>query len=302
MTAEGPVEIRARRGVLIASGGFEGNAALRATHGVPGDAAWSMAPRGTNTGEPIAAAVGDRRRDRSARPGLVLPRAAAARRRRLVHPRLPRRPDGGRDRPPLRQRVPALRPVRSRDGEGCRADPVVVRLRHPRGRPAAGDLDARGRPGRAPRGTAPGCRRTTVAELAEAMGVPADALVETVERFNGFAAAGADDDFGRGDDEYDTFFAGGGGPNTALLPLAQAPFFAARFVLVRPRHQGRPGHRRRRPRAARGRLADRRPLRHQQLAANWPARSTPAPASRSARRWCSPRSPSTTSWREKTTA
>jgi 3-oxosteroid 1-dehydrogenase len=67
--------------------------------------------------------------------------------------------------------------------------------------------------------------------LADAMGVPADALVETVERFNGFAAAGSDDDFGRGNDEYDTFFAGGGGPETVLLPLSQAPYFAATFVL-----------------------------------------------------------------------
>ena len=54
MTPEGPIEIRARRGVLVAAGGFEGNAALRAEHGVPGDVAWTMAPAGTNTGEPIA--------------------------------------------------------------------------------------------------------------------------------------------------------------------------------------------------------------------------------------------------------
>ena len=71
----------------------------------------------------------------------------------------------------------------------------------------------------------------TIDGLASAMDVPADALVETVERFNGFAAAGSDDDFGRGNDEYDTFFAGGGGPETVLLPLAQAPYFAAKFVL-----------------------------------------------------------------------
>jgi len=56
-TADGTVEIRARRGVLVAAGGFEHNPAWRKEYGVPGDAAWSMAPRGTNTGEPIAAAV-----------------------------------------------------------------------------------------------------------------------------------------------------------------------------------------------------------------------------------------------------
>src|SRR3954452_21120699 len=57
MTPEGPVPLRARRGVLLAAGGFEGNAEERAAHGVPGDVAWTMAPRGTNTGEPIAAGV-----------------------------------------------------------------------------------------------------------------------------------------------------------------------------------------------------------------------------------------------------
>jgi 3-oxosteroid 1-dehydrogenase len=71
----------------------------------------------------------------------------------------------------------------------------------------------------------------TVEELAVAIGVPADALAATTERFNGFGVTGKDEDFGRGEDEYDTFFAGGEGPNKALTPLDQAPFYAARFVL-----------------------------------------------------------------------
>ena len=152
MTPEGPLEIRARRGVLIAAGGFEGNQALRDKHGVPGDVAWTMAPPGTNTGEPIEAAIAIGAAIGLQRGRLVLPRPGAPRRRRLVHARLPQRLDGRRDRQPLRQRVPALRPVRPRDGQGARTDPVVVRLRLPRGRPPAGDRDARGRPGRPPRG------------------------------------------------------------------------------------------------------------------------------------------------------
>jgi 3-oxosteroid 1-dehydrogenase len=64
------------------------------------------------------------------------------------------------------------------------------------------------------------------------MGVPPSALAATVERFNGFAAGGVDDDFGRGSDEYDRFFAAGGdGPNPALVALDQPPFHAARLVL-----------------------------------------------------------------------
>ncbi len=37
----------------------------------------------------------------------------------------------------------------------------------------------------------------------------ADALTATVERFNGFAANGVDDDFHRGEDPYDRYFSGG---------------------------------------------------------------------------------------------
>jgi 3-oxosteroid 1-dehydrogenase len=71
----------------------------------------------------------------------------------------------------------------------------------------------------------------SLTELAGLIGVPADALTATVERFNGFAQTGVDEDFGRGGDEYDTFFTGGDGPNKALVPLDQPPYYAARFVL-----------------------------------------------------------------------
>jgi 3-oxosteroid 1-dehydrogenase len=74
-------------------------------------------------------------------------------------------------------------------------------------------------------------RADSLEELAALAGLPAEALVATVARYNGFCAAGIDDDFGRGADEYDTFFTGGTGPNRALSPVAQPPYLAARFVL-----------------------------------------------------------------------
>ena len=75
MTPEGPIEIRARRGVLVAAGGFEGNAALRA-------AARRARRRRLDdgTGAAPTPASRSRRRSRSAPPTdyqrgrLVLPR------------------------------------------------------------------------------------------------------------------------------------------------------------------------------------------------------------------------------------
>jgi len=75
----------------------------------------------------------------------------------------------------------------------------------------------------------------TLDELAGAIGVPADALAATVEEFNGYAAAGSDPAFGRGEAPYDRFFAdprAGGGPNPVLVPIETGPFTAVRIVLA----------------------------------------------------------------------
>ncbi|MDE0778462.1 MAG: FAD-binding protein, partial [Nocardioides sp.] len=74
-------------------------------------------------------------------------------------------------------------------------------------------------------------RSDTLAGLASATGLPAAALEASVQRYNGFCVTGVDEDFGRGDDEYDTFFTGGEGPNKALTPVDAPPYYAARFVL-----------------------------------------------------------------------
>ncbi len=71
----------------------------------------------------------------------------------------------------------------------------------------------------------------TLAELAAACGLPADALVATTEKFNGFARAGNDEEFGRGASAYDRFLGDyTHGPNDALGTVEEGPFFAVQIV------------------------------------------------------------------------
>lgn len=67
----------------------------------------------------------------------------------------------------------------------------------------------------------------TIAELAAQIDVPADNLQATIERFNGFAYKGEDEDFGRGSKAYDLVFADPShGPNPGLGAIERPPFYA----------------------------------------------------------------------------
>jgi 3-oxosteroid 1-dehydrogenase len=74
-------------------------------------------------------------------------------------------------------------------------------------------------------------RAPTVAELAEQIAVPADTLRHTLTRFNGFAQTGRDDDFQRGDSVYDRYYGDPRNrPNPCLGPVDEPPFYAIRVV------------------------------------------------------------------------
>jgi 3-oxosteroid 1-dehydrogenase len=74
-------------------------------------------------------------------------------------------------------------------------------------------------------------RAPTLTELAEQVGVDPEGLSKTVTRFNEFAEAGRDEDFRRGDSAYDRYYGDPRcRPNPNLAPLAQAPFYAVKIV------------------------------------------------------------------------
>ena len=71
----------------------------------------------------------------------------------------------------------------------------------------------------------------TLAELAALIDVPAEALEKTAARFNGFAATGRDEDFNRGVSGYDHYYGDPTNkPNPSLGPVAKAPFYAVKMV------------------------------------------------------------------------
>jgi 3-oxosteroid 1-dehydrogenase len=229
-TPEGRVTVRAGRGVLLGSGGFERNQELREKFGVPGQAAHSMAPRETNTGEALLAGIAaggatGHLQEAWFCPALLEPDGSAgfligfrggvivdAKGRRFGNESLPYDRFG---REMAKAAPEAWWVFDNREGgrtPGIRCVPGSRRQDY---------LDG-------------GCWVTaeSVAELADLMGVPAGALEETVERWNGFAAAGVDEDHHRGEDEFDRRWAfPNDQPNPCLVPIDQGPFFAAKVVL-----------------------------------------------------------------------
>jgi 3-oxosteroid 1-dehydrogenase len=67
----------------------------------------------------------------------------------------------------------------------------------------------------------------TLAQLAEKIQVPAEALARSVASINAFSTTGQDPEFGRGGNAYDRFFGDPSvKPNPSLAPIETAPFYA----------------------------------------------------------------------------
>ena len=226
------VRVGTRRGVVLASGGFEQNAAMRGEYGVPGSATDTMGgPGSTGHAHRAAIAAGadvDLMDQAWWSPGMTHPDGRSAfalwftggifvnqQGRRFVNESAPYDRIG---RDIIRQMqdgsttLPFWMVYDDRDGEVPPVKATNVSMVEPARYREAGLWHS----------------ADTLAELAETIGVPASELEATVERYNKLVATGVDDDFGRGGEAYDRAFSGGESP---MVPIDTPPYHAAAFGL-----------------------------------------------------------------------
>ncbi|WP_158882862.1 3-oxosteroid 1-dehydrogenase [Amycolatopsis anabasis] len=232
------VVLRARRGVVLASGGFEQNEEMRTKYQrAPIGVEWTVGAKantgdGINAGLKLGAAV-DLMDDAWWGPSIPLtggPWFALAERSRpgcvLINDRGERF---------VNESAPYVEAVHAMYGEGDGPGRNI---------PTWLVFDQRYRnrymfTGLGPRQPLPGrwfkagiaAKAGTLDELAERIGVPAAGLRATIERFNGFARGGVDEDFHRGESAYDHYYGDPRNrPNPSLGPLEVAPYYAIKVV------------------------------------------------------------------------
>ncbi|GAA5169415.1 3-oxosteroid 1-dehydrogenase [Pseudonocardia eucalypti] len=230
--------LRARRGVILASGGFEHNAEMRAQYQrAPIGTAWTTGAR-ENTGDGIVAGqrVGGALglmddawwgpsipltggpyfclAERTL-PGCIMVNGAA---RRFVN-----------------EAVPYVDAVHAMyDGHATGTDHIPAWLiadqRYRNRYPFAGLSPRQPFPGRWHKAGAV-FTADTLDELATKIGLPGEALQATINQFNQYARNGRDEDFHRGDSAYDRYYGDPKcRPNPCLAPLEVGPFHAVRIV------------------------------------------------------------------------
>ncbi|GAC70355.1 FAD-dependent oxidoreductase [Gordonia soli] len=253
-TPQGPVRFRAERGVLLAAGGFEHNAELRVKYGaIPSTGDWSDGVD-SNVGDALVAgiAVGAETElldEAWYVPGVVQPDGKPifnhatrggiwvnAAGERFTNETAPYDQAGHAIRDGERDTEVQHAPTHwifdqkqlSRDGFGAKSPDTP--------------LD--------PEWFTSGALRKadTLEELAEIIGVPAEALRVSVEKFNGYVATGVDEEFHRGESAWDQmcqFIVGypalpeqnyivpiePEGPNPLLVSIDSPPYYAATLLL-----------------------------------------------------------------------
>jgi len=232
------VVIRARRGVILGSGGFEKNDALREKFlPSPTEAGWSTgAAANTGAGIEAGVAVGaatDLMDDAWWGPTIPLPSGPWF---CLAERNLPGsiivNSAGQRFMNEALPYVEATHAIYEGEATGVPHVPawLVMDQRYRNRYLFAGLSPRQPFPGRWYKfGTVR--KADSLATLAAEIEVPADALEETIRRFNGFAESGVDEDFHRGESAYDRYYADPRvKPNPSLHSIDQGPFYAVKIV------------------------------------------------------------------------
>ncbi|WP_321957610.1 FAD-dependent oxidoreductase [Paraburkholderia bannensis] len=237
-----PLRVLARRGVILAAGGFERNQALRERYlPQPSNAHWSATPP-NNTGDAIMAGeraggalalmehvwgaptlrVAQEEKQRALfvernLPGCVIVNGLG---RRFVN-----------EAAPYSEFVPAMYRDHAKTGACLPAWMIFdarFRKRYPCGpiMPASMMPDAR-----IPESFRSLLYRAdSLDALAAQIGVNAAGLHETVTQMNAYAASGVDEAFGKGGNVFDTYYGDPAvQPNPCLAPIGEAPFYAVRI-------------------------------------------------------------------------
>lgn len=234
--------LQARKGVILGAGGFEQNQALRDKYlPQPTQVAWSATPAGANTGAALEAAqalgaatdlmewgwwapsllVPGEDRARGVFAERAFPGAIVVNRqgRRFVNEAAPylefvdamyrdHRATGG-------QSIPGWAIFDSKFRFNYAMGPLMPAQIMPDSRLRKAWLNS------------VYYKADSLDELAGQIGVDAAGLRATVERVNGFARSGTDEDFDRGGNVFDRYYGDSNvSPNPCLAPLEKGPFYA----------------------------------------------------------------------------
>jgi 3-oxosteroid 1-dehydrogenase len=246
-----PLHIMARRGVILAAGGFEHSQKLRDRHfAVPTSTTWSLTPQGGNTGNALEAgmAVGAATEfldccwwaPSMQLPSIENPNIDVTHQMFFDH----RHPNS----------ICVNRLGKRFVNESCSYDRFGIAMIADQRETGANVpcwmiFDAQYRSKYTAGGLMPTMampdrkippewwdtyiyRADTISGLADRIGVDASTLCITVEAMNGYARNGVDPEFNRGGDDYDRFFGDARvGPNPCMGPIEKAPFYALRIDL-----------------------------------------------------------------------
>jgi len=234
--------IRARKAVILAAGGFEKNNALRQEYmEKPTDAAWTAGSPG-NTGDVIAPALRLGARPEFMAEGwwgptITIPGEPQAR-MLVVEKNLPGaiivNKRGRRIVNESSSYTKVIRGLFAANKPGEESIPAYMifdatyRKRYPIGAMLPSTFQPDFAVPAAVKQAIPSAM--DVRELARKLGIDPEGLAATVSRFNGFARSGKDEEFGRGDANYDRYYGDQSvGPNPCLGPIETAPFYGVKI-------------------------------------------------------------------------